>query len=365
MRGFRKFPSEGFRKFPSEGFRKFPDSGEINPQSEWVKVCCGERAYYVQRRDAISLAAPAEGVIRELDADTHKFDGVWLLLSGASSISITELHPSPEITARPWLPDGGRSRPSRLRLTKVQAAHCRLALAYCLRPTAANDDGKRISLCKVADDLIERIGLHLVGQEEGVRGLLDHLGLLAKEEIVMRHLEDGRGRGSHLETFSRRSSPPSRAEQPLAQLGGLRELLFEYSGAYSGTSGRSKLFTDLGLPDVDVRDWTYVHGDAQQGPFSLWQMHKWYTAGRCTESQYGHPIDAAQRGSHPIVGATRFQCSSDGARDFVNLADCADIVSPTGEVAVALRLCSVIATIVSPALTHFSFPPHISLAQFL
>ena len=31
------------------------DSGEINPQSDWIKVSCGERAYYQQRSQGAAL----------------------------------------------------------------------------------------------------------------------------------------------------------------------------------------------------------------------------------------------------------------------------------------------------------------------
>ena len=89
----RKMPPEGvhsdetFAVSSDEDAAKFEsrfaragkmDSGEINLKSEWIKVLCGERAYYrkpqkavrrgfgtVAQPDILSLEKPAEGVREE------------------------------------------------------------------------------------------------------------------------------------------------------------------------------------------------------------------------------------------------------------------------------------------------------------
>jgi hypothetical protein len=183
-----------------------------NPKSKWCQLSCQGRFYFCHiSTDALSLGAPAEGTREEEEVNGRAFDSVMSMISGSSYLASCTMTPSAMITARPWLPEAGRTGPITLRLTKTWAAGRRLALAHSIRCSAAAEETPDL-MAGLADDLVEHIGVLIVGQEEGVRGLLEHVGLLreGKDEVVLRHL----------------GLPQGRAEQPLAQLGGLKKLVF-------------------------------------------------------------------------------------------------------------------------------------------
>ena len=235
-----KAPAEGVCLEEEEDEAKFEkcfiragkmDSGTIklgsNPRSKWCQISCQGRSYFCRiDTGGISLDAPAEGTREEEEVDAASFDSVMIMISGSSHLAACTMTPSAMITARPWLTEAGRTGPITLRLTKTWAAGRRLALAYSLRRSAAAE-GTPDLMAELADDLVERVGVLVVGQEEGVRGLLEHVGLLreSKDKVVMRHL----------------ALPEARAE-PRAQLEGLKTLF---------SAGRSQrvlaLCAELGL----------------------------------------------------------------------------------------------------------------------
>ena len=185
------------------------------------------------------------------------------LLAGSEPyLALCALEPA-RAGAWPWL---HRLRPSQTRLTNMQAVERRLALGYALRFGHATR-GDSISV--LSPDIVGMVAGNITGFQEGVRGILEyaHPSKVDRSSKVLQSLHSWR---------NRQTGEPTSLEWQDSSFQELVTLHDLYSRRGRGVAGHVKpwnrLFSELGLCDVESPVWNYEHDGNTYGRHSLLQI---------------------------------------------------------------------------------------------